>query len=623
MAPQNGQLAWLILGELVQRISVKKLEFQPCYLSCYSDSQSAQTAGNHPYFKDDIAAGRYDVAHWSELGGALQLHHQQRMLTCSDNPVVILGIGYFQTLGSQLVGIYNGKTLQASAAITKVNATRDAFEFDYQWQADPEPLPTLAEPLLAYYRHHCNGSTFTLPLQAIEQLDALDKFARGRSLLLAADAGVNRVQQLRMGALCPPASWCTRDPAPAVNFHALSLHQQRQGAQAWQQQLDDSGTVLYMAWHDDSHPISSINFKQITDTLAAAHPDDIRQLVLSQHAIEDTLTLLRLSHYDPQLLKANITRLLEASASFTPSARRRWQDALVRTWCHYLPTTEYDDFYYQVGLMAAQVGHFGLAKECFQWGLYWYGDEPTDLYLLAWCEAATGGVTYAQQLLARALTQQPEHPPSRELNLSLQQRVEAWHNRSGYLPQPVGVSASPLRLEPLGDEHAASFLYQFRDHQIGIMTRLPRLETLEQVQNWIHEQQQENDRACFAVMHESWGFVGVVCMHSAGAAGYFYFWVGSDFQGQGIGQQASQLLFDVMAQQGVTEIFTSAYQDNARSIHALTRLGFEKLAIRAEEPDETLDFFYRTQNDTPCDQLIARTALIDLCQAIKSPLQLL
>ena len=104
---------------------------------------------------------------------------------------------------------------------------------------------------------------------------------------------------------------------------------------------------------------------------------------------------------------------------------------------------------------------------------------------------------------------------------------------------------------------------------------------------------------------------------------FFYFWVGSDYQGQGIGQQSAQLLFEVMAQHGVTEIFTSAYEDNLRSIHALTRLGFTKLALRAKEPDETLEFFFRDQNKVISgDEPRVTTALIELCRAIESPLEL-
>ena len=112
--------------------------------------------------------------------------------------------------------------------------------------------------------------------------------------------------------------------------------------------------------------------------------------------------------------------------------------------------------------------------------------------------------------------------------------------------------------------------------------------------------------------------------HCAGNAGYFYFWMGSDFQGQGFGQQAAHLLFDLMPQRGVTEIFTSAYEDNLRSINALTRLGFEQLPFRAQAPDHELIFFRRhtqEQNiDNSARHLASRTALCELCDAIQSPL---
>jgi RimJ/RimL family protein N-acetyltransferase len=629
MAPQNGDLAWLLQGELLQRLTALGLELSSCYLSCYEDAASAEYHAGHPYFRDDIAAGRKDFAYWDKACSTLYLHQQKKVLQRSDNPLVVLGLGYFQTLASELIGIHNGKILQANATVTHVSVDLESYEFAYQWRAelaqvDSENVEMIGAPLLARYRQHCNDSTFTLPLRACEMLDVFNRFANDRVLLLAADSGVSNVQQIRMGGLCPPASWRIQDAAPPVNFDALNLYQQQRGAWVWQQQLDVEGLVMQMAWRDDARPIPRQFFNRAISTLADAHPDDIQRLAAMQHNSVDTLTLLRLSHYDPQFLKASITALIEQPLTLTDSARRNWQTALLRTWCHFLPSAVNDGFYYQMGLLAVQVGHLGLAKECFRLGLAWYGDEANDLYLLAWCEASSGGVANAQTLLARALALQPEHPQSLALQATLQERLERWRQNIWYLPTYANSTTSSLRLEPIGDEHTTSLLYQYRDRQIGVMTRLPEMETLEQAQIWIGEQQQESGRACFAVMHECWGFVGLVSIHCAGSAGYFYFWIGSDFQEQGLGQQAAQLLFEIVAQQGVTEIFTSAYEDNLRSIHALTRLGFATLTLRARGPDMTLKFFYLARREIRTDdEATLGAALIELCSAIGSPLQLI
>lgn len=624
-APRDNQTAWLLLNALTQRMAAQGFALPWCYLACYDDADSAEHYAGHPYFREWKAAGRIDFAHWNTAHTALHLSQQNIILTRCENPLVIIANGYLQSQAAELFCLHKGQLMQGTVATNMEadDANTNVLHFKYQWQASKPASPGMSESLLAHYRHHCNGVALQLPLTACTVLDKISHFAQGQSLLLAADPGVCSEKQIRLGALCPPSSWSLGDAAPLVNFLALSLHQREQGARVWQQQLDDAGHVMYMAVRDDTHTFTQENFNVITDTLVDVHPDDMRQLATAQHSAADTLTLLRLSHYDPKILKANIAAFIEQPLSLSDSARRNWQLALVNTWCNFLPGKAYDSFYYQIGLMAAHLGHYGLAKECFRFGLAWYGDAATDLYLLAWCEAASGGVVCAVELLARALVLEPEHTHSLELSATLQAQLARWQQKHWYLPQAA--DANTLQLEPLGQEHAAALLYQYRDRQIGIMTCLPALDTIEQTQEWISKEQLDAGRASFAVMHECWGLVGMVSIHCSADAGYFYFWTGSDFQAQGLGQQAAQLLFEMMAQHGITEIFTSAYEDNLRSIHALTRLGFDELAVRALAPDDALKFFHRSGraeqgHDAEARQASRRAALSALCCSIQSPL---
>jgi RimJ/RimL family protein N-acetyltransferase len=638
LAPRDGQTAWLLMNALASRLSAQGLLLPLCYLACYEDAASAAHHAGHPYFSDWIEAGKLDFAHWNAAHDALHLQHQKIVLHHTVNPLAILALGYFQRQPSELFCMHNGSLMQGSAAAEaaspidaaadQANDADDAneaaviFQLKYQWQAVEPTLPVLAEPLLAHYRYHCNGSALQLPLAACATLDRLNRFAHGRTLLLAADHGASNAQQIRLGACNPPASWCAGDLAPPVNFHALSLHQQQHGAWIWQQQLDEDGIVLHAAWRDDAQPVRQQDFRALCDRLAEAHPDDIGRLAAARHDPADTLTLLRLSHDDPQLLKHHIIALLDAPLAFSASVRREWQAALERTWCNFLPPLHNDGFYYQVGLLAAQLGHFGLAKDCFRQGLSWYGDDATDLYLLAWCESASGGVADAIALLAQALALDPAHAHSLALHATLTERMALWDSHPWYLPQHA--SAAALRLEPLGQEHAPALLYQYRDRQISVMTCLPEMDTIAQAQDWISEEQQNTRRASFAVLHACWGLVGVVSMHCSGDAGYFYFWIGSDFQEQGLGRQAAQILFPMMAEHGVTQVFTSAYDDNLRSIRALSKLGFTQLPLRALAPDDWLNFFHlsvHAESKEPPDAAAARRAALSaLCCAIGSPL---
>ena len=471
MAPRDGQASWLMLQALSQRVVAQGLTLSWCYLACYADAASAEQQAAHPYFREWIAAGRIDFGYWNTAHTALHLTQQQIVLPHCTNPLVVIAHGYVQTQPSELFCLHNGQLLAgtvasqiqagdlADAGNAASGSATEVHHFSYQWTPNQAISPSISESLLAHYRHHCNGAALQLPLAACATFDQLQRFAQGRTLLLAADPGVCTEKQIRLGALCPPASWQLGDAAPLVNFHALSLQQREQGAWVWQQQLDDAGLVVHMAVRDDRHTFTRDDFHAIAAMLVDAHPDDMRQLATTQHSAADTLTLLRLAHYDPQLLKANIAGFIDPPLTLSDSARRNWQQALVHTWGNFLPSTAYDGFYDQVGLMAAHIGHYGLAKECFGFGLAWYGDAATDLYLLAWCEAASGGVTRALELLTCALALEPEHAPSLALCATLQAQLARWQQNHWYLPNYAKTTVNAdstnelkhraLQLEPL------------------------------------------------------------------------------------------------------------------------------------------------------------------------------
>jgi RimJ/RimL family protein N-acetyltransferase len=582
LAPQHGQFAWLVLGSLRQRLAEAGLALQPCYLACELDAESTATLHQHAYLRDYAAQKWFDSASFNVTNATLQLHGQGVRLLKTDNPIVVLGLACFQQLPSELVAVHNGKVLQG-----QVCANSDAT-FDTTWDAiDAQVLPQCAAPLLEHYLARCTSAALTLPLAACRLLDALDTFGAGRTLLLAADNACCTDQQIRLGALYPPATCPIDGYMPPLNVHALGLHLRRLGAWTWHQQLVDDGIALHVACHDPAHADA------ITAALATAHPDDQHQRLdtLANLSPGGLLAMLRTSRYDPQVLKAGIRSLLETPPALTELTRRSWQAALANTWYNYFPVGDGDLFYRDAGLLAIQLESWGLARSCFHLGLALYADNANDLYLLAYCEAATGNLERAAALLAQAVGCDSSHRNSAELGREVAARMQRHAACRGY--QPRCANAAGLRLEPLGLEHAASLLYQYRDEQIGILTRLPALATDEQAQAWILEQHEQADNLSFAVMHEHWGFTGCVSIHCAGDSGYFYFWIGTDFQDLGIGQAAATLLFEMLAGRGLRHVFTSANENNRRSLHALGRLGFAILPVRAREPDQHLVFLHR------------------------------
>jgi RimJ/RimL family protein N-acetyltransferase len=608
LASGDGALACYLLDALAPWLASPDRKWPPLrYLLCGGTQAECDALLTHPSLARHAADGLLAAALRPECG---------QPLPNSGNPLVIVAWEYFSMLPQQLHGVHYGTTM--TAEVTWEHAPRTPGALGYEWtnrQLPPSRADGLIDALLNHYAQRCNSNSLLLPMAACAAIERVVQMSDGRYLMLAADHGVGTERQLRLNAGAPPAAWPAPAPLP-LNIHALSLVQQSHGATTWLHQLSDGGHVLHAAWSDGNTAIATTAataFATIRQALLRAHPDDSADMasLAASWTGEQSLTLapslLRQCGYDPAILRACLPALLSTAADH--GALPAWHESLEQVWNRYIPALRYDGFYRQIGVLAARMGHFGLARACLSAGLGWYGDDVGDLYQLAHCEIATGRSAIAADLLAQALTLDPSDTACLALQAELAGRdtllPAATHDDSG------------LTLEHLHEGHAAALRHQYRDPQIAVMTCLPQLETHQQALDWIARQREDSAKICCAVMDPCWGLVGMVCMHCAGDAGYFYFWTGCDFQGRGYGRAGAALMWQVAAQRGIGTVYTSVFTDNARSRRALDAAGFTPLGIRALAPDQDLLFLGRSLDDRPATSRQLR----QLCAAIDSPLQ--
>lgn len=492
LAPGDGALASHVLDRLQAEPGLPPLR----YVLCLAHAVDADLLLGHPSLRSHRQAGVLDAlatggGHGAQPGARLRLRSGRRLPVRAENPVVLLAWDYFGALPSELHGVHYGAAMTVRLAREARQGQSDAVH--YTWSPSPGPAgaargsSTPGEALLAHYAKRCNSNYLLLPLTASAALDHLAAWSGGRYLLLGADYGVSSERQLRLNGCCPPPEWPPQFPV-ALNVHAMALAQQWSGAATWCQQLDDGGRVLYLAWRDGGVAPDGAALDAVVAALARAHPDDSTALAWmaagwdARQALAMAPAMLRLCGHDPALLRACLPALLAADTDCDGCALDAWHDALELTWRCYVPTLRYDDFYRQLAAMAAQIGHWGLARDCLRSGLACYGDDADDLYLLARYELATGRRDAAGQALALALTVAPDHAHCASLQAQLEASDPgpAWRQPSG--------TACELVLEPLQDSHAAALLRQYRDPQTAVMTSLPALETQQQARDWIAEQ---------------------------------------------------------------------------------------------------------------------------------------
>ncbi len=223
--------------------------------------------------------------------------------------------------------------------------------------------------------------------------------------------------------------------------------------------------------------------------------------------------------------------------------------------------------------------------------------NTTEKEQLAYAYWKQGDQQTALKLLHRFMLETPAqtffHQDYQQLLNYSQQAIHYPHDRTN----------TPLRLEPLAEHHLLEFKWQYIDPSIASLCNLPDFETDQQWLNWLAQQQALNDQFTFAVMHDEWGFIGVVSLVIEYQCGFFYYWLGKDFQGQGYGPAAINLLLEWGVQHYAIDCcYAKVYQHNLPSQKALEKMGFKQLPFRAVDTTNA-EYFYYLGDDKPLHEL--------------------
>lgn len=156
-----------------------------------------------------------------------------------------------------------------------------------------------------------------------------------------------------------------------------------------------------------------------------------------------------------------------------------------------------------------------------------------------------------------------------------------------------GSGAAELALEPLAHHHALDFIWQYHDPVIATLCCLPLFIDELDWHYWLADVWRAGNRLPHAVLHHEWGFIGCVSLAMHRDVGFFYYWLGPDFQGRGYGPRAGALLLSLAQQAyGLRCCYAKVYDHNLRSRRGLEKMGFGDLGMRGAGEDCN-QVFYR------------------------------
>ncbi|ASP39832.1 hypothetical protein CHH28_14630 [Bacterioplanes sanyensis] len=135
-----------------------------------------------------------------------------------------------------------------------------------------------------------------------------------------------------------------------------------------------------------------------------------------------------------------------------------------------------------------------------------------------------------------------------------------------------------LLLRPLQAFDLSDFCWQYST-DIAERCNLPDFESDRHWHHWLSESQADPRQWVFAIIHPAFGFIGSVALEIHNDNGFFYYWIGADFQGQGFGPDAARSAMHWAADtQGVQHWFAKVYDHNWPSLKAIQQLGFQPMA---------------------------------------------
>ncbi|NQZ08008.1 MAG: GNAT family N-acetyltransferase [Algicola sp.] len=170
---------------------------------------------------------------------------------------------------------------------------------------------------------------------------------------------------------------------------------------------------------------------------------------------------------------------------------------------------------------------------------------------------------------------------------------------------PQDLQAGPLILTPLSDYHLSAFCWVYADPKISQLCNLPEFENNDHWLNWLANDQTHKNKYLFAVIHREWGFIGSVSLEVFDGIGFFYYWLGVDFQGHGFGPQAVDLLLNLGDNcLGLNCCYAKVYEHNTPSQKAMEKLGFKRLPFAVEAPYDN-ELLYYLGPDKPEQTLFA------------------
>jgi len=435
----HGRFGYLFLKKLLQEVPDVRIRY---VMTDLAESNVELWRGN-PRLRPFLDSGILDLACFDAARDTeLRLAVSGRVLAPgASRPMVVIANYVFDSLPQDAFRVEDGRLCESLVTVTPRRRETDPDDPDLLSRVDlsfrHEPAASESygdsdlDALLDDQCRRLPAASFLFPVAALRCVRTFRALSGDRLLLLCADKGYNRDEDLLRGSGAPVITHHARGCfSMMVDYRLLGEYFVRQG-----------GEALHPGHRHESLLTSAFllggppgGFPETRRAYRAAiedfGPDDFftlapaLDLARDDLSPEQALAYLRLSAWDHRLLWRLIP--LFRNAGLTEARKQDLRDAVRQVWDGYFPIGEEEDedLGFALGVLFLEMQLYREALDFFGESARLHGLEPGTAYNMGLCCFHLGEMEEAARCVRQALELDPELDSARRLLIKLPIRLQ-------------------------------------------------------------------------------------------------------------------------------------------------------------------------------------------------------
>ncbi len=436
----TGKFAYLFLRKLTALLQEKKIapeSVRYCMADCSQDLLAHWK--ENPYLARFAASGILEfelLQPEEENSSQVARESGAGQEKPSSGPLMVIANYVFDSLPQDAFVISEGKISEALVT-TSTNGSPGgnpppigSLELSFNNVAVPQQRypDKFWNDILEHYRDHLPAATVFFPAAALNLLRQLVRSSDGRMLVLAADKGFTREENLALRQGVPELEFHASGQcfSSLVNFDAIARYFWSIGGEAFLPQKHFSSLSICAFLEHKPEQQFPATRRAYREAASAFGLDDLFTLMewldsrLNDVPIAQGLAILRLTRWDPTAL----LRLFPVIAPRLRNAvteRDDLRDAVLKTLDNHYPVGSADNaLAFNCAVILLELRFFREALELFKTSERVLGRSAATSYNLGLCEAGLGRTEEALACMVEASNQDPAFAPAQSARTRLE-----------------------------------------------------------------------------------------------------------------------------------------------------------------------------------------------------------